>query len=321
VQASAYPFLSIIDGRLTSVRAVSIFGKKRNNYLTMATDNHLIVVSSENSPYLAWQTKLFYFSCLSRLKLQPLIIVHDLEEEWCTDFKDILRAGGVIRRAPNYRARPDGEAYPPRNTAGTLLHAAEISKEQDSTQDGFFVLCDPDMIFLRAPNFPSEMSAEYYAYMDYSQARVGSAAERLGIQERELRAREADLRCGVPYVIPVSDAELLAGKWLAAIDAFYPPMWTDVMYAFGLAAVDLNLKLTLTNMVATNCYPETTLSNNIIHYCYGSKTWSKRDYLTAEQSLGVWDPVAKVSEGTVEAEIISQIKEASEFYRTLESST
>src|SRR5437762_2752330 len=69
-------------------RAVSIFGKKRNNYPTMATDNHLIVVSSENSPYLAWQTKLFYFSCLSRLKLQPLIIVHDLEDEWCTDFKD-----------------------------------------------------------------------------------------------------------------------------------------------------------------------------------------------------------------------------------------
>jgi len=50
-----------------------------------------------------------------------------------------------------------------------------------------------------------------------------------------IEAQKGELRCGVPYVIPVSDAGRLAELWLEAIDAFPPRRWEDNMYAFGLA--------------------------------------------------------------------------------------
>ena len=38
----------------------------------------------------------------------------------------------------------------PRNSAGTLLHAAELCAEDD-----FIVFCDPDLLFVRKVTFPS----------------------------------------------------------------------------------------------------------------------------------------------------------------------
>ncbi len=80
-----------------------------------------IVVSAENNPYLAWQCKLFHYSCVSRLEQTPLFVVHERDKDWRTEFKEIVNIGGKVRAAPSYRA---SNGYSPRNTAGSLLQAA-----------------------------------------------------------------------------------------------------------------------------------------------------------------------------------------------------
>src|ERR1700759_1432689 len=102
-----------------------------------------IVVSAENTPYMAWQCKLFHYSCLTRLGAVPTFVVHALGGDWCEDFRDIVCAGGHVRSAPNYRTVADGWDYPPRNAPGTLLHAEAFCDEGEE----FVVLCDPDMLF------------------------------------------------------------------------------------------------------------------------------------------------------------------------------
>lgn len=272
---------------------------------------HRIVVSSENTPYMGWQTKLFYFSCVSRLNHRPIIIVHDSGEDYFSDFYEIIRAGGLIVRAPNYDMTTSGDRYPPRNTAGSLLHAAALCGGEDE----FIVLCDPDMIFVSEPSFPDQLAGDYCPYMDYSQPEVMTAAERLGIPPATIEEQGNALRCGVPYVVPVAGARVLAEHWLEAVDAIQPPDWTAVMYAFGLAALRLRLPVTLTNLVITNCYPESALTQNIVHYCYGDKAWQKRDYITVEQAARVWHPAAGSDGSSVTGEISTQIKQASDFYR------
>ena len=113
-----------------------------------------IVVSAENTPYLAWQAKLFHFSCVSRLNDSPIFIVHEHGSKWRRDFQELADAGAIVSRAPSYRITSNGDDYAPRNTAGTLLHAAELC----SAKDEFIVLFDPDMIFVRQPNFSRNLS-------------------------------------------------------------------------------------------------------------------------------------------------------------------
>lgn len=277
----------------------------------MESTRHRIVVSSENNPYVAWQTKLFYFSCVSRLKHQPLIILHESGAEIDRGFYDIIKAGGLVRTAPNYKATGSGDTYPPRNTAGTLLHAAAMCQKDDE----FIVLCDPDMIFVRTPDFVQELSGGYYSYLDYSEDEVLRAGQRLGIPPELIKARGHELKCGVPYVIPVVNAQRLAEKWLAAVDAFTSRRWTDIMYAFGLAALQLDMKVSLTDNLSFNCYPESDSTGDIIHYCYGDEAWDKRHYVTAEQAGRVWESKVEAEEGTVLKEIVSQVREARDFYR------
>src|SRR3712207_2776362 len=106
-----------------------------------------VVVSAENNAYMAWQCKLFHFSCVTRLGATPTFVVHDSGSDWHPGFRDIVRAGGVVRHAPGYAVTPRGFHYRPRNTPGTLLHAADLCEGADD----LIVLCDPDMIFVRAP--------------------------------------------------------------------------------------------------------------------------------------------------------------------------
>src|SRR5262245_39158383 len=130
-----------------------------------------IVVSAENSTYLGWQTKLFHFSCVSRLRQSPMIIVHDCgDSRLQPDFLELEKAGANVCRAPSYRHSYDD--YLPRNTAGTLLHASQLCSEQDE----FIVLCDPDMIFVRQPDFSKSLSGEYYGYMNYDREPIKTAA-------------------------------------------------------------------------------------------------------------------------------------------------
>ena len=110
------------------------------------TARHRIVVSVENTPFFGWQAKLFYYSCVTRLGVQPLFIVHATGRPWEPEFYELVRAGATVKMAPSYVI----DERLPRNSAGTLLHAAELCAEDD-----FIVLCDPDLLFVRNVTFPS----------------------------------------------------------------------------------------------------------------------------------------------------------------------
>ncbi|MFL6255236.1 MAG: hypothetical protein ACJ74T_09435 [Pyrinomonadaceae bacterium] len=270
-----------------------------------------IVVSAEYNPYLEWQVKLFYYSCVTRLQTQPFIIVHEMTGGARPYFKDVLKAGGIIRRAPSFRVTGWGDVYPPRNTVGTLLHAADACEGRDE----FIVLCDPDMLFVREPDFPPTLAGDFYSFMDYTTPAVVDAMRRLGIPQSRLDSYGDALKCGVPYIIPVEVARPLAERWLDALDAFPPRRWIDGMYAFGLAVVSLDLDLSLNRTVICNGEPARPLAGDIIHYSYPDGSWNKRDFLTDEQARGVWKPALRPPAGTVMAEVVAQIHEAREFYR------
>jgi hypothetical protein len=270
---------------------------------------HRIFVSAENNAYCGWQTKLFYFSCVTRLNHHPTIVVHDSGQPWHQDFSDLARAGARVCSAPSY-SQSVHDDYPPRNTAGTLLHAAGLCGDAE-----FIVLCDPDMIFVSEPEFPSSLSGNYYFYMDYDRKEVVAAARRLHVAKDRMELQKEELRCGVPYVIPVAEARRLGESWLQAVDAFAPRNWIDIMHAFGLAVMNLGLRLTLTDFVDTNLRPGARSRREIIHYCYGDEKWEKRDFV--EHRAGdVWNPIVKGRKGTILGEIVSQITEAEKFYRS-----
>jgi hypothetical protein len=272
--------------------------------------SHLIVVSAENNPYMAWQCKLFHFSCLTRVNLVPVFIVHKADEGWHDGFREIVRAGGIVRSAPNYRFTPSKFNYPPRNTAATLLHVARMLDDRKEN----IVLCDPDMIFVRPSVFPRALAGDYYSYLDYDRDEVKLASRRIGIADGALKQRGDELCCGVPYVIPVSLAAPLAQAWLEAIDAFPPRLWEISMYAFGLATLKLDLRISLTHSIDHNYLPQAKLSGDMVHYCYGDDEWDKRFFITEEESRQVWDPQAQAKEGSILGEIFSQIREAKKFY-------
>lgn len=273
---------------------------------------HRVVVSTENNAYAAWQTKLFHYSCLSRLGQSPVVIVHEsARAEWHPDFHDLVRAGAVVRRAPSYR-RSLTDDYPPRNTPGTLIHAAELCESEDE----FIVLCDPDMIFVRRPDFPTILSGDHYPYMmNYGRAAVREAAARLGITPAMIEAQREELHCGVPYVIPVADAGRLGRAWLEAARLFDAPERGDVMHAFGLAVLGLGLRVRLTHFIDHNYWQTEPLTRDVVHYCYGDAAWDKRHYFYEAQAARVWEARADAPPGSVLSEILAQLREARHFYR------
>jgi hypothetical protein len=277
------------------------------------TGKHLIIVSAENNPYMAWQAKLLHYSCVTRLQQTPTFIVHETGSELHPDFNDIIRAGGTVCPAPNYRSTSHGDEYPPKNLAGTLRHAAEMNREPDR----LFVLLDPDMLFARRPEMPETLSGDYCSYINFDKSFVETARQTMGIPLGALVSQKEELRCGGPYVIPSANAASLAEVWLEAVEAFPPRTWEDVMYAFGLAVVKLGLSVTLTRMMESNYWPNAVLKADVIHYCYGDKTWNKRQYFTPDQAPHVWEPKVAAPKETVLGEILSQIAEAREFYRNL----
>lgn len=276
-------------------------------------DRCRIIVSAENNEYMAWQCQLFYFSCVSRLNHTPIIIVHQSGEEWAPGFIRIAKAGGIVRSAPSYRINAMGVSYPPRNTAGTLLHALDMN----FWKDDFFVLCDPDMLFMRKPRLPKTLAAERYSYLDYGKRDVQAAVRNFSLDPSLVLRHEQKIRCGVPYVIPVREAERLARAWLDAIDAFEASVWEGVMYAFGLAVLKLGLDITLMQTTDTNFWPRGKLKRAILHYCYGDRTWSKRRFWTKDKAQEVWKAYGSAPLGTPLGELLHQIKEARDFYGAL----
>ena len=290
---------------------------------------HRIVVSAENNPYMAWQCKLFYFSCITRLKRQPLIIVHDSGTPLGSGFYDLARAGCPVHTAPNYRTAENGDDLPGRNHPGSLIKAAELCDGRDD----FIVLCDPDLIFVRPFEFLNGLSAEFSSFMDYDRDLVQEARARFGIPRDELDAKKQKLTVAVPYVIPTALALRFGQTWLQGIDVFPSRQWEYeqslkrppgsptyerrhvVMYAFGLAVVKLALNLEVTHLVDHNYWPDEPVRAPIIHYAYGDERWNKRDYFTDEEASGVWAPQVTAVAGTILGELLSQIRQAADFFR------
>jgi hypothetical protein len=171
------------------------------------------------------------------------------------------------------------------------------------------------MIFTGEPNFPDSLAGNFYGYMDYDGPEVIEAARQLNISRTQLNRQQEELHCGVPYVIPSRQARDLAEAWLDAVDAFPPRSWIDIMHAFGLAAVKLKLKVTLTDMVDTNLRQTARARQPIIHYCYGDKKWEKRDYVDGK-AQEVWSPQNNARKNTILGEIHSQLIAARKFYRS-----
>jgi hypothetical protein len=290
---------------------------------------HRIVVSAENNPYMAWQCKLFYFSCRTRLNQQPIIIVHDTGTKWRSEFYDLAKAGCSVHGAPNYRTAANGDDLPGRNHAGSLIKAAEICDGRDE----FIALCDPDMIFVRETEFLNCLSAEFSSFMDYDRELVQEARMRFGIQREELDAQKQKLSVAVPYVIPSALAAEFGRTWLQAIDLFPSRQWEHdqqlkrppgspvyerrhvVMYAFGLTVVKLGREIEVTHLIDHNFWPDEPARAPVIHYAYGDERWNKRHYFTDEQAPAVWYPQVEAAKGTILGELLSQLRQAGEFYR------
>lgn len=295
--------MDLIRPEITSLRR----GRERQEM----SGKHHIVVSAENNCYMAWQCKLFHYSCVTYLGLRPVFIVHALDERWHPYFRDIVAAGGIVRSVPSYRVTANGHEYSPRNTAGTLLLAGLIGYPKDD----FIVLCDADMIFLSDIAFPRTLAAERCTNLDYDEKPVRDAALRFGIDQGLLDRKKNSIEFAVPHIVRVQDAPTLAKTWLAAIDSFKPGVWQTSMYAFGFAMLRLNLKLARTRYVALNDEPHEKVGRaKIIHYAYGDHTWNKRHYWHTGNLPRVWKPAVEARRGTVLGEIISQIHEAATFY-------
>ncbi|MGH7509247.1 MAG: hypothetical protein ACREMZ_07225 [Gemmatimonadales bacterium] len=269
-----------------------------------------VVVSAEASPYMAWQAKLAHYSCVTRLDHAPLVVVHHRDSRQLQDFNDIAAAGGWVLRVPSYRITNRGFDYVPRNCAGTLLEAARVVDPRIE----WLILCDPDVVFARRPRFGRTLAAAQCGYLDYSEPPVREAMRRLGLAPDAISPSDIELCCGIPYVIPRMLAEPLARSWLEAVDAFVPPRWEDLMYAFGIAVRMLDLRLRRTRMADTNYVPDAPVRAPVLHYCYDTQLWTKRRFGSSRAARRVWMPPPGAKPGTVLAEIFDQLREAHRFY-------
>ena len=273
----------------------------------MAAD-YGIVVSAENSPYVAWQTQLFCFSALTRLSARPTVVVHRSAAPLLSEFEIVRSWGCPVVEAPQFRNHPLGE-YPPRNELGTLLAIACLPQ----FKLGQILFCEPDMLFVRRPDYAGELCAEHYGYLDYTENRIRHAARKLGVEDlvEELNRTSP---IGVPYLLPACELRRLAYRWIDALDSFEELRWIDIMYAFGLALAAEGLTATVTHFMVDNRDQLKKLDRSIVHYCYGDWRWDKKAFRDGRNPLtSVPLPSRKGLSGTVLGEILEQIQQAKAF--------
>lgn len=266
-----------------------------------------VVVSSENSSYLAWQTLLFCFSAVTRLGKMPVVVVHHTPGPMRPEFILLREWGCRVIEAPSYLSHPLRQ-YPPRNELGSLLTIAE---HPDFT-NGHLLFCEPDMLFAEPTLiYNDELSAEHYSYLHYEQNRIRSVAKRFGVA-RQVEERSIDLMIGVPYLIPCSLLSRIAQRWIDVLDAFTELEWIDIMYAFGITLAVEDLPVSTTRFMTDNLHQLDPLNRKIIHYCYGDELWNKRWFREGESPLDLSKrtPHLKGISGTIIAEIFSQIRQA-----------
>jgi hypothetical protein len=169
------------------------------------------------------------------------------------------------------------------------------------------------MIFLRQPDFGSALSGSFYNYMNYNQESILSTSSKLGIRSEQILNRP-ELRCGVPYVIPMEVGRQLGQTWLEMVDRFALPFWELIMYALGLAVTHLKMPIRLNSLVGREYRMASKPDGDMIHYCYSRDLWDKRLFVTEEAAGRVWEAQGEAPAGTIMAEILMQLREAREFY-------
>ncbi len=269
-----------------------------------------IVCSAENNAYMAWQSKLFAYSCASRLRKKPLVVVHTEHPDTdpvCTDFLALDRLGVPVHMAPQYKnGHPTEILYHPRNTPGSMIFAAELCTED------YLMICDPDLIFRGPFVLPGgDVSAAWYwSMVDYETEEIQDAAAALGVSTKG----RTDLHCGVPYLVRRSIAKELGEAWLEAVDLL-DPRGSMQMYAFGLAVLKLGLTVGLADVVHFNDVDGRVSDAPILHYGFDADGWTKRRFARPREIREVWNSTTSAPEDTVTAEICRQLREAGAFYR------
>lgn len=266
-----------------------------------------IVVSAENTNYLAWQTQLFCFSAATRAKQWPLVIVHKTAEPLRREFSRLRQYGCTVVEAPSFRLHPKG-IYPPRNELGSLLTVSSMR-----SLDCPILFCEPDMLFVRAIDYDDALTGEYYRYLDYEERRISMAARRLGLEHLTKRLNES-AKVGVPYLIPFRFIHRIATRWLKTLDSFEELDWIDIMYAFGLSLAAERLEIKTSRISNHNYDPLQQLSGSLIHYCYGNTLWNKRSFGEARTPLDPSVCLPDAPSGSVLHEMMRQISEARSFF-------
>lgn len=252
-----------------------------------------IVVSAEDSPYMLWQSILFRHSCLTRVGVEPYFVVHRfpgrraLSDSWPAAIPPER-----IIEAPSYRGIVAGEPYYPRNSAGTLCEAANVFR------DGWIVLCDPDMLFVRDPKFKPrwECSRVHYNPQPW-------------YTKKEKKVEPRLMSVGVPYIVEARWARWVGGHWLSRIDSVKNYVWEVSMWEYVYTLRDLKIKYRSSNLCATNEGKYPMRGEPMIHYCYGTERWDKRNYSRDRDAISVFENVPAKPLTNCEAEIFRQLRE------------
>jgi len=268
-----------------------------------------IVVSAQNTSYMAWQTQLFCFSALSRLGKHPTIVVHDTYAPLRPEFAYLRAHGFKVIEAPSF-TKFRKITYAPRNEIGSLLITSSIPKFSAE----HILFCEPDMLFVGPLAYPGVVAGEFYRYIDYGSRHVTRAAEKLGLGDAAA-ALNATSQIGVPYLIPVKDLARLANRWIEAFETFDAPQWIDIMYAFGFALKLEGIEPQTTRIMNDNLKQNEPLTGSIIHYCYGDSVWSKRSYVDRSPLACRWCRLPRTAPGTILDQIVQQMREAKRFFR------
>lgn len=246
------------------------------------------VIAVENNAYMAWQAKLFHWSCLEHVRQAPIIMVMGQDGDLQDDLRMVNTHRGVIQRTENHRS--NGYApYAARNTPGALL---DVRTDAD-----YIVLCDSDMIFIREPPWSQfevdddQISFDAVEYMrcDHSSIRpyIRDACTRANVPYDTLQEYLGAAGGGVPHIVPVAQKQDLAREWLRCLELFLPQhgrdsiadkIWIASMWGLVLAAFRLNLSPVRTHMTETNSQGSRPLKRrwSMIHYLYGNDIFDKR---------------------------------------------
>jgi len=272
----------------------------RNGDVT--AEQYDLVVSAENSDYMAWQCMVLHHSSLAHLGHAPIFVVHGDEAELVDGFGRIAAAGGRIQRAPNFRH--GGEImYAPRNQMKTV--------ELVATDKPWLVLCDADMIFLDRVDFGALIHGvdEETIVLDRIPFLVVHDENRKIIEEvcgeaaiSVERVEDQPISGATPYLVATSARGRLCEAWEPLMEAYLrtsylhyggyePGVWISSMWGLVLAMHSLGLEAKLVDLcVHTEDDPIVDPAlTPILHYSYPNEAFNKRRYNASDRFGELWE--------------------------------